>query len=342
MWQLPPNQEHGKELRMENRVYYTIHHITRFRYSKPISESIMEVRIQPRNEGPQRCLDFRLHTSPKAHISNYRGELGNRVHHFDVPNRHTHLTITAEALVELNTLPPLPDRLSPQAWAEIDVMTAGDEYWDMLMPSYFARPTDLLEVLGRELHVERRDDPLTVLRELNTALYNTFDYSKQNTRVDSPIDDALRSRRGVCQDFAHIMTTLVRNLGIPCRYVSGYLYHQESDNERSTDGATHAWIEALLPELGWVGFDPTNNMLASERHIRVAVGRDYADVPPTRGVFRGSATSELAVSVKVSLTDAPLSVVEEAFEGEWKVPAYVESYDPDSGQHQQQPQQQQQ
>src|SRR5947209_2815560 len=266
---------------MENRAYYTIHHVTKFRYSKPISESIMEVRIQPRNEGPQRCLDFRLYTSPKAHISNYRGELGNRVHHFDVPNRHTHLTITAEALVELNMLPLLPDHLSPQAWAVLDVMTADDSHWEMLMPSHFAHPTALLEVLAKELHIERRDDPLTVLRDLTTAIYETFDYSKQNTSVDSPIDDALLSRRGVCQDFAHIMTVLVRELGIPCRYVSGYLYHQEDDNERSTDGATHAWVEALLPELGWVGFDPTNNMLAGERHIRVAVGRDYADVPPT-------------------------------------------------------------
>lgn len=325
---------------MESSTYYTIHHITKFRYSTPISESIMEVRIQPRSEGIQRCLDFRLYTSPKSAIMNYWGEMGNKVHHFDVPNRHTHLTISAEALVEMYAPPTLPEQLSPEAWQELDALTADDEYWDMLKPSHFANPTPLLEDLAQELSLQRRDDPLSMLCELNEAMYHTFDYSKKNTSVDSPIDDALRLRRGVCQDFAHIMTTLVRSLGIPCRYVSGYLYHQGNDRERSTDGATHAWVEALLPQLGWVGFDPTNNMLAGERHIRVAVGRDYADVPPTRGVFRGNAESELAVSVRVALSDAPLTRVEEATESEWRISPH-ESYDPESD-LQQQPQQQQQ
>jgi transglutaminase-like putative cysteine protease len=97
----------------------------------------------------------------------------------------------------------------------------------------------------------------------------------------------------------------VREFGIPCRYVSGYLYHRSEDADRSAAGATHAWVEALLPVLGWVGFDPTNNLLAGERHIKVAIGRDYADVPPTRGVFKGDAGSELSVSVMVAPADAP-------------------------------------
>ncbi len=129
-------------------------------------------------------------------------------------------------------------------------------------------------------------------------------YSPKSTRVDSPIDDALESRKGVCQDFTHIMIALVRQLGIPCRYVSGYLFHQPDGDVRSPDGSTHAWGEAWLPELGWVGFDPTNNLVADHRHIRVAVGRDYADVPPTRGVFKGAsaARSELSVAVRVGTT----------------------------------------
>lgn len=319
---------------------YTIHHVTKFRYSAPISESMMEVRIQPRSEGAQRCLNFRLSTNPKAHILSYRGELGNTVHHFDVPNRHTQLFITAEAFVEMQEQPALPDALLPAAWAELDALTADDEYWDMLMPSHFAQPSDLLHELAQELHLERRADPLTVLRDLNAAIYHSFDYSKNNTRVDSPIDDALRSRQGVCQDFAHIMTTLVRELGIPCRYVSGYLYRPGNDTtSRAADGATHAWVEALLPELGWIGFDPTNNTLAADRHIRVAIGRDYADVPPTRGVFRGNATSELSVSVRVDFSDAPLPADDEPVAAEWRKSSYVENYDPEQGPHQQQPQQ---
>jgi transglutaminase-like putative cysteine protease len=121
--------------------------------------------------------------------------------------------------------------------------------------------------------------------------------------VDSPIEHAIETRKGVCQDFTHIMISLVRHVKIPCRYVSGYVHPRQKHPDRSSDGATHAWIEALVPGFGWVGFDPTNNLLAGERHIRTALGRDYADVPPTRGIFKGSASSELAVSVRVALSD---------------------------------------
>ena len=278
-------------------MYYTIRHTTRFRYSAPINESIMEVRIQPRSEGNQYCLDFQLHTSPRAHIMNYRGEFGNRVHHFDIPNSHNQLTITAQTLVDVTAPSPLPDALSPRTWDELDALTKSGDYWDNLMPSHFANPTELLYALARELDVRRRDDPLTVLRDLNTAIYETFEYSPKTTRVDSPIDEALSLRKGVCQDFAHIMITLTRHLQIPCRYVSGYLSRGEG---RSSGEATHAWVEAFLPDLGWVGFDPTNNAVTDERHVRVAIGRDYADVPPTRGVFRGKAESELTVTVRIA------------------------------------------
>ena len=123
--------------------------------------------------------------------------------------------------------------------------------------------------------------------------------------MDSPIDEAIKSRQGVCQDFAHIMIALVRRLKIPCRYVSGYLYRSAQSHDRSVVDATHAWVEAFLPPLGWVGFDPTNCLLAGDRHIRTAIGRDYADVPPTRGIFRGQTPSELAVAVRVTASVDP-------------------------------------
>ena len=321
-------------------MYYSVHHVTRFRYSAAISESIMEVRIQPRSEGFQRCLDFRLHTSPKAQIMSYRDSLSNRVQHFDVPNRHTHLTITAESMVEVLSPPELPTALSPTAWERLDEMNEDDRHWDMLQPSRFIQPSELLDELIGELDIKRRDDPLTVLRGINSAIYNNFEYAKQNTKVDSPIDDALRIRRGVCQDFTHIMIAIVRQLGIPSRYVSGYLFQQSERRERSSDGATHAWVEALLPELGWVGFDPTNNTMARERHIRVAVGRDYADVPPTRGTFRGKAESELSVSVRVYPTETPPPSADLSLEAKW-LPSMIEGYEYQDGEAQQQPQQQQ-
>jgi transglutaminase-like putative cysteine protease len=209
--------------------------------------------------------------------------------------------IVAESLVEVQPAHQVPAFLAPGAWADLDELVKRGDYWEMLLPSEFATPTRALDDLALELDVRRRDDPLMVLHKLNQQIYEYFDYKPQSTKVDSPIDLALSTQAGVCQDFAHIMITLVRSkLRIPCRYVSGYLFHGESDMDRSVSSATHAWIEALVPHLGWVGFDPTNWLVAGDRHIRTAIGRDYADVPPTHGIFRGRADSELTVAVRVT------------------------------------------
>ena len=287
-------------------MHYSIRHLTRFRYDAAISESVMELRMQPRSEGAQHCVQFDLSIKPRTHVTSYHDHLGNLVHHFDVPGHHTNLTIKAEARVEIGPQ-TLPTTLTAAAWDELDELLAEGDYWEMLTPSRFATPTDLLRELARELNCRRRDDPLSLLRELTAALHDTFEYSPQSTEVDSLIDQALLNRRGVCQDLAHIMITLVRGVNIPCRYVSGYLFHRVEDKDRSAADATHAWVEARLPGLGWVGFDPTNNLIAGERHIRVAIGRDYSDVPPTRGVFKGEANSELSVAVQVAPANEPLA-----------------------------------
>lgn len=285
-------------------MFYSIRHLTRFRYDSPVRESLMEVRMHPRTETNQRCLSFQLSVDPRARVNVYRDYLGNSVHHFDVPAKHTELAILAESLVEMEPPAELPETLGPDAWHDLDALTAAGDYWEMLMPSFYACPSDALEGLADELKVKRREDPLTFLRELNSSIHDWFDYVPKSTQVDSPIDQAIETRKGVCQDFAHVMTALARHVRIPCRYVSGYVYPRDEKGARS-EGATHAWVEALLPGHGWVGFDPTSNVLAGERHIRTAIGRDYADVPPTKGIFKGNSASELAVSVRVAPADAP-------------------------------------
>jgi transglutaminase-like putative cysteine protease len=283
---------------------YSVRHITRFRYEPAVRESVMEVRLQPRTDMRQRSLSFSLDVTPRANIMVYRDFFGNAVHHFDIPGQHELVEVAAQAIVEVQ--PPTPLVASDAcSWEELDDRVAEGDYWEMLLPSQYARPTELLEKLRAELKLRRQGNPLELLRELNTELYELFEYAPNTTKVDSPIDDALQARRGVCQDFAHIMIALVRQLKIPCRYVSGYLYHEDKVKDRSPAGATHAWVEAYLGELGWVPFDPTNNLPGCERHIRVAVGRDYADVPPTRGVYKGEAASELSVLVSVFPIDAP-------------------------------------
>jgi transglutaminase-like putative cysteine protease len=269
-----------------------------------VRESVMEVRMQPRTDFRQRCLSFSLSIEPRANTMVYRDFYGNAVHNFDIPERHEVIDVMAQAIVDVLPMREL-DVSAVEDWDELDRRVAQTDYWEMMVPSHFATPTPLLEQLAGELDLRRRGNPLELLRELNGRLYEKFDYAPNTTAVDSPIDDALQSRRGVCQDFAHIMTTLVRLLKIPCRYVSGYLFHEDKSMDRSPAGATHAWVEAYLGELGWVAFDPTNNLEGCDRHVRVALGRDYADVPPTRGVYKGDAESELSVLVTVTPVDAP-------------------------------------
>jgi transglutaminase-like putative cysteine protease len=283
---------------------YSIKHLTSFRYTPAVGETLMEVRLQPRSDTQQRCIVFALDITPRTNLMIYRDFYGNAVHHFDIPGRHGAVDVLAESTVEM-----LPRRditsYRQNTWEELDELVSHGDYWEMLLPSQFAHTTEKLEQLRSELHLERNGEPLALLQQLNASLYDAFEYVPNATRVDSPIDEALQARGGVCQDFAHIMIALVRQLRIPCRYVSGYLYHEDKCHDRSPAGASHAWVEAYLGDAGWVEFDPTNNLMGCERHIRVAVGRDYADVPPTRGVHRGEAESELTVRVNVSSVDAP-------------------------------------
>ena len=288
---------------------YSVRHVTRFTYETPIAESVMEARMQPRSDGLQRCFQFTLTPSPPARVMTYQDHEGNSVHFFDIPARHSRLTLTAEAVVECTPPAPLPDGVGPEGWRTLDEIAGSGEFWEYLAPSAFTQTTPLLNALARELALNRRDDPLETLGRIMREISSRFEYKPRSTRVDSPIDEALETRCGVCQDFAHIFIALARPLGIPTRYVSGYLFHDVNSHDRSADGATHAWAEALLPDLGWIGFDPTNNLFAGARHIRVAVGRDYADVPPTRGVYKGvtAVRTELAVAVRVGPARSPLS-----------------------------------
>lgn len=285
-------------------MYYQVTHKTHFSYDEPILESVMETRKQPRTDATQRCLSFQLDVQPRANPSFHQDHLGNIVHSFDVPGRHSHLTINSEAVVEVYVSPELPV-VGPEGWSELDQAKKRPEFFDMLQFSRYTHPSVLLDDLKRELDVVRRDDPLSLLCEINALIYDAFSYLPNTTRVDSHIDEALKNRAGVCQDFAHIMIAILRGVGIPCRYVSGYLYHfKDNDHDRSVPDASHAWIEAWLPQTGWIGLDPTNNLICEDRHIRVAIGRDYGDVPPTRGTFKGNASSELTVEVSVCKLDS--------------------------------------
>ena len=194
--------------------------------------------------------------------------------------------------------------LGAGAWDEVRTMNADPKWWDFTGSSPLAHPSPALTEFVTQLGVEPRDDPLVDLMTLSSALNDAFEYRPGATSVDSTIDDFLLSRRGVCQDYTHVLVAIARSWGVPTRYVSGYLYLTEpvSGQPGSAFGAaTHAWAETRLPGLGWVGLDPTNRSVADHKYVRIAIGRDYQDVPPTRGVIEGGGDSQLEVDVRMTL-----------------------------------------
>src|SRR4051812_20329261 len=193
---------------MRTDIQYVVRHTSRFNYSAPISESMMEVRMQPRSDGRQRCLRFELTPQPRSKVFAYQDSSGNVIHHFDIPGRHNRLMVTADAVVEIAPAPEVPQRLPDSTWDALDGIAAAGDQWDALQSSYFARETPLLAKLAQEIGWRRDADPLTELRRLNSALFDQFTYAPRTTHVDSPIDDALKARAGVCQDLAHIMIAL--------------------------------------------------------------------------------------------------------------------------------------
>ena len=278
-----------------------IRHVTQYHYDHAVRESVMELWMQPQKGPSQRLIRFDLDLEPAAQLFSYADTFGNAVYYFDVPQPHRELTIVACSAVETDAPEPPPAALDMGEWDRMKSDFVLGDCFDFLRPHGFVQPTDALHafIAERGLDELRRLDPLSAMHRLTEAIYSSFGYQAGVTEADSPIDLAIGAGRGVCQDFAHIMLAICRLWGIPARYVSGYLFTDRKYGDRSDPDATHAWVEVFLPTLRWVGFDPTNNTLAGERHIAVAIGRDYRDVPPSRGVYKGDADSELEVAVSV-------------------------------------------
>lgn len=278
-----------------------VRHVTQFHYDEPVRESVMELWMQPQKGARQRLVSFELEIDPAAQLFSYADAFGNAVYHFDVPHPHERLTIQARSAVETQAQPPLPDALDMGEWDRLRSDFVRGENFDFLRQHGFAVETEALRAFVAEegLDALRARDPLTAVRVLSKTIYDGFGYEAGVTDAESSIDDALLARRGVCQDFAHIMIAICRSWGIPARYVSGYLFTDRKAGDRSDPDATHAWVEVFLPSTRWFGLDPTNNIEAGERHVAAAIGRDYNDVPPSRGVYKGEAESELAVAVAV-------------------------------------------
>ena len=283
---------------------YQIEHVSRYRYASRASGCVMSLRLRPLEDDRQRLLAFAIETDPPTNPACTRDGFGNAHHLLALQDEHDALTITARAAVEVRPSDPLPNRLTPEDWDTVLGWTDRFEHWEFTHASTLARPTPALDAFVHELGLAPLADPLSSVAALSEALHAAFTYAPGATTAESPIEHILTSRRGVCQDYAHVMIAIARSWAIPSRYVSGYLHVTGEDHASVPGNAMHAWVECLLPGLGWTGFDPTNRALP-DRHIRVAVGRDYRDVSPTRGVRQGGDEGELIVDVSVRTDGAP-------------------------------------
>ncbi len=255
--------------------------------------------LKPRSDGGQRLLGFDIEARPRASMTVETDPFGNSRHVLYLHRPHDFLEIAARSTVEPATPAPLPGNLGADSWREILSWRESFDHWHFTHASTLARPSPLLEDFVVRNGIERGDDPLAGLLQLCQSLFRSFEYVPGSTTVASPVEHILESGRGVCQDYAHVMIAIARSWGIPSRYVSGYLNETGQPGEQVVGNATHAWVECLLPGLGWIGFDPTNESLVDQRHVRTAVGRDYQDVSPTQGVRQGGGETSLEVDVQV-------------------------------------------
>ena len=280
---------------------YEIEHVSRYLYTSPVRHCVMCLCLRPRDDSGQRLLRFEVATTPQSSLNGETDCFGNTKHVFSIHREHEALEVATSSTVEVADAVSLPDSLGAGAWEEVRSWRESFTYWDFTHASAFARPSSALAAFVDRMGIEPGGDPLESLQRLSDTLHRSFEYVPGSTSAVSPIEHILESGRGVCQDYAHVMIAIARSWGVPARYVSGYVHVTHPAGGQAPETASHAWVECRLPDLGWTGFDPTNQRHADEGHVRVAVGRDYQDVSPTRGVLQGGGETRLEVDVRMRL-----------------------------------------
>jgi len=280
---------------------YRITHTTAYKYAIPAHEGFDQVRLRPVSDDVQTCLDFALTIDPPATIVAFEDYYGNAVHDFAVPYLHDRLAIEARSDVVTvagddeplaGPRPHEADPSPPLAGLAADP-DFGDEHAEFLAPStYVALEPDSATLAHELLAADPGTSAFAFLHSAAAYIHDHFEYKIGVTTVYSTVAEVLAGGEGVCQDFSHLLISLCRHAGVPARYVSGYL----GNVAEST--ASHAWAEAFVPPYGWIGVDPTAGARSTDRHIKVAVGRDYADVSVVRGTYRGGGAATLDVNVR--------------------------------------------
>ncbi len=269
-------------------------HATGYAYKSSVTASFNEARLTPRSDSRQNVILNRVETVPATRQYRYVDYWGTAVTTFDLHAPHTELEVTASSVVETED-PGLPE--SSVSWDDLESAAVIDRFDELLTPTAYTPSSKRIERVGRR--ISKYHEPQAAVIEAARWVHGELEYVAGTTGVHSSGLDALREGKGVCQDFAHLALILLRGMGIPARYVSGYLHPERTAKVGDTiEGQSHAWIQAWTGD--WWHYDPTNDKAINEQYISVGVGRDYADVTPLKGIYSGEGSTDLDVVVEIT------------------------------------------
>lgn len=273
---------------------YRIKHITKYSYPSPVIDSANQVMLFPLDDEQQEVKKHEMLITHQPSVEIFTDYFGNKVGVFSVIRPHTELTI--ESIIEVITHEarlPADTISAAEQWDNLGGIREEFPYMDFMSTEHCELLNEITSVINSIM--DKSIAPFSVAEKLSSFVYSNFEYKKGVTSVETEVDEIWKLKAGVCQDFAHVLLVMLRLVGIPARYVSGYICPK--NHELRGEGATHAWVEAYIPFHGWIGLDPTNNCIASDRHVRLAVGRHFTDCTPVKGTYKGSSEHTLQVSV---------------------------------------------
>ena len=275
---------------------YKIKHITRYSYSSTVIDCTNQIMLYPVIDALLEVRNHEIKISHNPVVETFVDYFGNHIGVFSVIKPHTELLI--ESVAEVITKPiifPADDMNATEQWEFLRSLKNHTAYMDFLIPEVFVSHAEVKNILSNVISEEKT--PLQNAILLSEYVYNNFSYQKGITSVESKTEEVWQLKAGVCQDFAHILLIFLRMFAIPSRYISGYICPK--DKEMRGEGATHAWVEAYVPNYGWLGLDPTNNCIVNDQHVRLATGRNFGDCTPVKGTYKGSGEHTLEVSVEI-------------------------------------------
>ncbi|RKR81488.1 transglutaminase-like putative cysteine protease [Mucilaginibacter gracilis] len=280
---------------------FKIHHVTRYSYESPVRDSANQIILYPIQDEYQTVIKHQLKISGEPHVDTHIDHYGNEIGAFTYIEPHTHLEISSKVWVTTkHRMFPVDDVLASQQWADLLNLRYEVSYIDFLRQEYFEGLAEMQAIVANQ--TQSNETPYQTAVRYCKYVYENFEYIKGVTTVETTLDEIWKLKAGVCQDFAHILMEMLRVINVPARYVSGYICTTKSTSMRG-EGATHAWVEAYIPNYGWLGLDPTNNIIANENHVRLAVGRNFTDCTPVKGVYKGASFHTLEVTVSVGNED---------------------------------------